>query len=172
MAIGLEQRLVDAGRALLEERGIEAVTIREVARRCGVSHGAPRRYYPTITLLLAAIAEGCMDELRDSIDASGDGLMAMAVAYVRYAADRPDAFELITRHDVLNSSGRGLRAVSLSLLDNWCDCCLRENPDFTKERAIALWASVHGVAALSARRALEVVSIAPEFLLKEIIPSR
>ena len=36
-----EDRLIQAGRQLLEDDGISAVTVREVARRCGVSHGAP-----------------------------------------------------------------------------------------------------------------------------------
>jgi len=34
-----EDRLIQAGRQLLEEKGISAVTVREVARRCGISPG-------------------------------------------------------------------------------------------------------------------------------------
>ncbi|MGI5231515.1 TetR/AcrR family transcriptional regulator [Actinoallomurus sp. CA-142502] len=52
----LRQRLLDAAAGLLDDSGIEAVTIRETARRCGVSHGAPRRHFPSRTSLLGHLA--------------------------------------------------------------------------------------------------------------------
>ena len=69
-----EDRLIQAGRQLLEDDGISAVTVREVARRCGVSHGAPRRHFPTLALLLSAIAEVCLDELRTRLTDAEAGL--------------------------------------------------------------------------------------------------
>lgn len=50
-------RLVDAGVELLEEGGIAAVGLRAITRAAGVSHGAPRRHFPTHVSLLAAIAD-------------------------------------------------------------------------------------------------------------------
>src|SRR3954467_13102434 len=50
----LEARLVAAGVELLAEAGTDALTLREIARRAGVSHGAPRRYFPTHHALRAA----------------------------------------------------------------------------------------------------------------------
>ncbi|MEU0061112.1 helix-turn-helix domain-containing protein, partial [Streptomyces sp. NPDC006334] len=43
----LRTRLVDVGVELLAEQGVDALTLREIARRAGVSHGAPRRHFPT-----------------------------------------------------------------------------------------------------------------------------
>ena len=77
-----EDRLIQAGRQLLEDAGISAVTVREVARRCGVSHGAPRRHFPTLALLLAAIAEMCFDELHHHLTNAKGGLKETARAYV------------------------------------------------------------------------------------------
>jgi AcrR family transcriptional regulator len=42
----LESRLVAAGVELLAEGGTDALSLREIARRAGVSHGAPRRCSP------------------------------------------------------------------------------------------------------------------------------
>ncbi len=53
---GLRARLVDVGARLLATEGPQALTLREIARRAGVSYGAPRRYFPTHRDLLSAIA--------------------------------------------------------------------------------------------------------------------
>lgn len=53
---GLKARLVDVGVELVAEEGAQALTLREIARRAEVSHGAPRRYFPTHLDLLSAIA--------------------------------------------------------------------------------------------------------------------
>ena len=56
MADDLRARLVEAGVELVAREGTEALSLREIARRAGVSHGAPRRYFPTHRELLAAVA--------------------------------------------------------------------------------------------------------------------
>ena len=56
----LRQVLIDATLALIEEGGPEAVTVREAARRAGVSPGAPFRHFPTRTSLMTAVAEANM----------------------------------------------------------------------------------------------------------------
>lgn len=52
----LRIRLVDVGVELLAREGVGALSLREIARRAGVSHGAPRRHFPTHLELLSAIA--------------------------------------------------------------------------------------------------------------------
>ena len=53
---GLRDRLIDVGVELVTSGGTAAVSLREIARRAGVSHGAPRRYFPTHLELLSAVA--------------------------------------------------------------------------------------------------------------------
>ena len=165
-----EDRLIQAGRQLLEDDGISAVTVREVARRCGVSHGAPRRHFPTLALLLAAIAEACLGELRERIAEAGGSLRDTASTYVSYAVEHPHAFDLITRHDVLAGSGRDLRATSLPLLEQWRDRFTKDHPDAPEAAATAAWAAVHGVASLTSRGALELVGADFEELLDQLLP--
>ena len=51
----LRRALLDATVQLIEEQGLEAVSVREVARRTGVSPGAPFRHFPSRTALLLSL---------------------------------------------------------------------------------------------------------------------
>ena len=68
----LRDRLVRAGAALLAEEGASGVTLRAIARGAGVSHGAPRRYFPTRTALLSAVAAQGFQALHKAMDADPD----------------------------------------------------------------------------------------------------
>ena len=71
---GLRERLVDVGVELVASEGAQALTLREIARRAGVSHGAPRRYFPTHLELLSAIARRGFADLGERAGrAIGDG---------------------------------------------------------------------------------------------------
>ncbi|GAB2588981.1 hypothetical protein Aab01nite_42240 [Paractinoplanes abujensis] len=71
--------LVRHGALLLDEQGLAGFTGREVARRAGVSHGAPRRYFPTLAALLSAIAATGFADLRSRMAAaSGDPAVGAA----------------------------------------------------------------------------------------------
>src|SRR5437868_797839 len=70
---GLRSRLVDVGVELVTREGVQALSLREIARRAGVSHGAPRRYFPTHLELLSAIARrGFADLAARTAEALGD----------------------------------------------------------------------------------------------------
>lgn len=160
----LRTRLVDAGVRLLEADGLDGLTIRAVAREAGVSHGAPRRYFPTLNALAAAVARVGLIDLGAAIDIAArqsasarEALDASAHAYVQFAARRPAMFALIFRHDLLENSGEDLRRTSRPLFQSLVDAVgavAPEDPQFT---ALRLWSSVHGVAALNSTRALDPI---------------
>ncbi|NBE52075.1 TetR/AcrR family transcriptional regulator, partial [Streptomyces boluensis] len=111
----LRERLIDVGVELVTTEGTASLGLREIARRAGVSHGAPRRYFPTHQALLSAIARRGFEELAtrvatavtDAASARGQ-LRAVAGVYVGYALERRGMFELMFRHDLLDSAGAGL----------------------------------------------------------------
>ncbi|MFB7469901.1 TetR/AcrR family transcriptional regulator [Kitasatospora sp. NPDC056184] len=167
---GLRDRLVAAGVELLALEGVHALTLREIARQAGVSHGAPRRYFATHAELLAAIARHGFGELADVLGLRGPDaatgvhgpaeartrLDRLARDYLAFAADRPGMFELMFRHDVLEGSGAGLRDTSLPLFDALTRLVAEvhpptgpDGPDPTAVAA-ALWANLHGLAQLRA----------------------
>lgn len=101
----LRQALLDAALWLAEEQGVEAVTLREVARRAGVSHAAPYHHFADKATLLDALTVQSYGALtivaRAAADsAPGDALAqlgAIGVAYVRFALDHPAAFHFLYR---------------------------------------------------------------------------
>ncbi|NED13084.1 TetR/AcrR family transcriptional regulator [Streptomyces sp. SID9124] len=106
----LRERLIDAGVDLVMTDGSGSLGLREIARRAGVSHGAPRRYFPTHHSLLSAIARRGFADLAARLTAATDGaqsprarLRALADAFLEYAGEHGAMFELMFRHDLLDS---------------------------------------------------------------------
>src|SRR6478672_11976351 len=103
---GLKARLVDVGVDLVTAEGAQALTLREIARRAGVSHGAPRRYFPTHLELLSAIARRGFEDLGVRVaGAAGDErsdprarIAALARVYLDFALSRRGMYELMFRH--------------------------------------------------------------------------
>ncbi|MFI1068559.1 TetR/AcrR family transcriptional regulator [Streptomyces puniciscabiei] len=163
--IGLRERLVDAGVELLETEGLQALTLREIARRAGVSHGAPRRYFPTHLELLSAIARRGFADLAERVRATlargpaGPRAQAAALArtYLEFALDSPGMYELMFRHDLLESGHLGLRETSLPLFRVLAGLVGEVLPGADARRVTgALWANLHGIAQLWRWRSLQL----------------
>lgn len=158
----LRQRLVDSALELLAQDGLDAVSLRAIARRAGVSHGAPRWHFPTRAALLCAVAHRGFIELGERmgpvlVDRGSPPLARLAAAcrvYVAFAQDRTSLFELMFRHDLLEESEPWLRFTSLPLFAALVELVgeaqaggwrTARAPDAV---AGALWGSVHGLAQL------------------------
>ena len=115
----LKEAMVEATVALVQERGVEQVSVREAARRAGVSSGAPFRHFPTRAALLTAAAEEAMRRFRAEIDAAmaeaaGEDplvrLSALALAYLRWSLRNPSLFEILGDRRALDmTTAEGLR---------------------------------------------------------------
>jgi AcrR family transcriptional regulator len=101
----LRRVLIDAALELTEQGGDEAVSVREAARRAGVSPGAPFRHFPTRTALMTAVAEEAQRRFRAEIEAATAAtaasdpltrLRAFGVGYLRWALRHPAHFEVIS----------------------------------------------------------------------------
>jgi AcrR family transcriptional regulator len=98
----LRRLLVEAGYRLVDTEGLEAVSMRALARDAEVSSAAPFRHFPTKEALLDAVAEKAAVELARRLDEAASGcrdaltqFRAMTVAYVRFAAEHPHLFDLV-----------------------------------------------------------------------------
>lgn len=92
--------LVAGATALLDQGGVDAVTLREVGRRAGISHNAPYRHFADKEALLAAVAARELDEYAALLRGSSGGnappsLEAAIRAYVGRALDYPARFRLV-----------------------------------------------------------------------------
>ncbi|QIJ65724.1 TetR/AcrR family transcriptional regulator [Streptomyces sp. JB150] len=169
---GLRARLVEVGVDLVNREGAGALTLREIARRAGVSHGAPRRHFPTHRDLLSAIARRGFETLGERVsEAVGDGtaspreqITALGRAYLRFALDHPGMFELMFRHDLLASGHLRLRDTSLPLFGVLVQLAGRARPD-ADARAVAgaLWANLHGMAQLWSWGSLQLATGSEDF---------
>lgn len=101
----LRRVLIDAAMQLVGEGGPEAVSVREAARRAGVSPGAPFRHFPSRDALMNAVAEEAQRGFRAEIEAAladapaGDPLgrfRCLGIAYLRWAMKNPTHFEIIS----------------------------------------------------------------------------
>src|SRR6201985_3281490 len=101
----LRRVLIDAALQLAKEGGPQAVSVREAARRAGVSAGAPFRHFADRDALMTAVAEEAQRRVRAEIETAlaeapaGDPLKrfrAFGLAYLRWAIKNPAHFEIIS----------------------------------------------------------------------------
>jgi AcrR family transcriptional regulator len=99
----LREALLECAGQMLERTGVGEVSLREVARQAGVSHGAPRRHFADKQALLDALAENGFERLGRELDAAVqevDGpftvrLTAFARAWVNFASRHPALLDMM-----------------------------------------------------------------------------
>ena len=114
----LRQRILDTARQLLDEQGTAALSLREVARRAGVTHQAPYHHFADRETILAELVTHGFEELAQRLGAANDHpgpareiLVASGIAYVGFALDQPGVFRIMFRPDVCDP-GRFPRALA------------------------------------------------------------
>jgi AcrR family transcriptional regulator len=101
----LREALLDRAQQMVRERGVAALSLRELAREVGVSHAAPRRHFADRQALLDALALAGFARLGETLRAAADGTdgtadvagsyRAVAHAYVDFAVRDADLLELM-----------------------------------------------------------------------------
>jgi AcrR family transcriptional regulator len=120
----LVEALIAATVELIEERGVEQLSVREVAKRAGVSPGAPFRHFRSKTALLTAVAEQAMDRLTESVARAvsdvdranpAAAFEAIGQGYLEWALANPTHFQIISSRTLIDfdssSSLRGQNGV-------------------------------------------------------------
>lgn len=156
----LREALLAAARGLIDEAGVEALTLREVARRAGVTTGAPYHHFADKAALVAALARQELEDLDRAAEAALAGiddpreqLRALGVAYVMYAVERPAEFRLMFRPELGAPFGMKDPATTpvfrlLIRVVAACRAAAGLAEDDQSITAITAWSLVHGLAAL------------------------
>src|SRR6266516_3385719 len=118
----LRRSLIVAGREVLAEKGVEALGLREVARRAKVSQAAPYHHFASKAELVSAIVQHGFEDfagaLRAGADAVGGGalqrLTGMGLAYVRFAVANPNLFRLLFRPELRGGMREGPAAEAMA----------------------------------------------------------
>ena len=166
----LRSALLAAAEAELAERGIEAFSLRAVAKRAGVSHAAPAHHFKdTGGLLTALAAEGYRQflaaqaarEAAAAPDARAQ-LIAAGMGYVDFALARTALFRLMHASDRPDYGTADLGAVAKAAYDHLSQgvAAIRPNPGVAD--VAAAWATAHGLADLMSSGRLNSVSSLPD----------
>lgn len=159
----LRRVVIETAQDMLREDKGWQFTLREVARRAGVSHAAPYKHFPDKSALLAELATLGFRELRAQVSgaierashASRSELITAAKAYIRFGTSNPSLYRLMFSADVdksafpeLEEAGAGAFAVLIGILERG-----QSGGSFKKQpvrgQAAAAWALLHGFTLLS-----------------------
>lgn len=158
----LRRALLDEALATIQSEGVDALTLREIGARLGVSRTALYRHFADKRALLAAVATEGFRALRQRLVAAWDeggrdgaAFEAMGAVYVRFAVDNPSHYRVMfggaldpraSEPDLLVEAAGAFQALvdALTLLQR--DGVVQ--PDDPETMARYVWALVHGMAML------------------------
>ncbi len=157
----VRSEILKASVDLMNEGGIGALSMREVARRAGVSHQAPYHYFSDREAILAELAGRGFDQLYDyMISALGQArdkagrVQMMGEAYIRFALNHPEVFRLMFRCEMVDMSrypeakakaDRTFGAL-VEAMGGSGTAADKASPDLAP--MIAAWSTAHGLATL------------------------
>ena len=156
----LRQRILDTSRAVLDEQGAAGLSLREVARRAGVTHQAPYHHFADRESILAELVTQGFGELERRLaraharaGSPQATLVASGVAYVVFALDNPGVFRIMFRTDLCDqarfpqaqAAGERAHGELLHLVR-----LVHGSQNVQDDQALAAlhWAQVHGLACL------------------------
>jgi AcrR family transcriptional regulator len=158
----LKRALTDAALQLVQEKGPKGFTLREVARRAGVSAAAPYRHFADRAQLLAAAAAQGFIQLHETLDTTAasttnlsEQVLAMGKAYVRWAVDHPDYYQVMFGSELDNTDSSEMLAAGARAFNDLLDAIVRcqtagllpaGDPLTT---AGPIWSLLHGVSMLT-----------------------
>jgi len=171
----LREACVREAMSIIGELGLQALSLRDVARRLGVSPWAPYKHFPTRDHLIAEIVSRAYADFASQLDKhkrSGDPLSELANlgrAYIDYAREHPLRYKLMfgtplpnpAEHPQMMEKARHafeiLRTIIARLPGD-------RTPAQADLDALFAWSAVHGLASILETRAGEQAGFDPEIL--------
>ncbi|MFT4520542.1 MAG: AcrR family transcriptional regulator [Halioglobus sp.] len=159
----LQAALLDAALDVISEIGPQGLTIREVARRAGVSHAAPYRHFTDKNELILAVVERGFELMQQTMQAEqaaakGDPMSQFAasgLSYVNFALQHPAYYRIMFSGDLLSSTGNvSLQHTGQDALDEMvagitgCQELGIVRPGNPVTQALAIWSTIHGFVSL------------------------
>lgn len=161
----LHDALLAAAEAELAETGLEAFSLRRVARRAGVSHAAPAHHFGDVGGLLTALAaEGFRQfiaamtshQARASRDPQAQ-IVAAGLGYIAFATERPALFRLIFSSDRPDFGAPDLAAGSEEAYEHLSRLVGARTGREDPVDIAAVWAMAHGLADLMAAGRMDTI---------------
>ena len=160
----LREQLLLAGEQALTEMPIDDVSLREIARRAGVSHAAPKHHFASMADLLGEIAARGFQKFVKALGTAAENsksqtpeerLHAMGRAYLRFADQNPAIYSLMFGQVIKMSM---TPALTMSSYEAWTQLehavAQITGPAKAGVAATHVWSSVHGLSTLKSARRL------------------
>ena len=170
----LKEAVVEEAFSVIEEKGVEHLSLRDIARRLGVSHQAPYKHFSTRDHILSAVVARCFENFADHLrarpnsDTPQEDLLNMGLAYLEFARTHPLKYRLMFNtplppaadHPEMLKNGQ----IAFSLLRERLEAMdlkqLPENVDNPeKHDAVFILSTLHGFASLMQADAMETVGM-------------
>lgn len=156
----LHRGLLESARELVHESGADSISLREVARRAGVSHAAAYYHFVDKNDLLRGLAIDAFDELRIQLERaaadhghSADLLERVAVSYLQFALKHPAEFRFMFRRDLcmppgvpdpLEAASRLAQQVAIdAVVDGQASGHVRAGD--AESISLSFWSVIHGL---------------------------
>ena len=156
----LRSALLESAEQVIAERGVDGFSLREVARRAGVSPAAPAHHFRDTRGLLTALAAEAMRQFGDALEVADRAktrearIRGQGIAYVRFALANRAGFDLMWRYTLIDRDDPDYVAASrraFALLEGAVrggEPPARGPTDPANATSVAAWSIVHGFASL------------------------
>lgn len=171
----LKEACVQAAREVIAEHGVERLSLRDVARRLGVSHQAPYKHYLSRDHLLAEVIRRCFASFARHLDARPHhddpqvDLAALGRRYLEYAGAHPLEYRLMFGTPWPEPAvHRGLVKDAVHAFDVLRKVLRRMHADGPTQRAVVdldamfIWSTMHGLASISQSNVMDQLALAPK----------
>ena len=167
----LRRAVLDAALAVIAEGGPDGLSLRQLATRIGVSHGAPAHHFGDRAGLLTAVAAEGYDLLGDALDVARQdgGFLEVGLAYAQFAIDHPAHFQVMYQPTLYRCDDPAVlaaRARAASALYASATTIGAAAP--ATDVGLAGWCLMHGVATLWLAGNLRAVTDDPIALARSI----
>ncbi len=177
----LREACIVAAQEVIAERGIENLSLRDVARKLGVSHQAPYKHYPSRDHLLAEVMRRCFERFAAHLDARAhfdhpaQDLNSLGLQYLDFAQKHPLEYRLMFStpwpesaehpdlvHDAVHAFDI-LRKVLRRIHGE--SAAMRERVELD---ALFIWSTVHGLAGVMNGNCLDKLDLQPKVLKQAV----
>ena len=165
----LRQALVEAAVAVMAEKDVASISLREVARKAGVTPAAPYHHFADKRALLAAVAEAGYQQMTVALERaagrsaedSPDALARLATAYVKFALEHPARYQVMLSPELsdaaefpaMHAAADGTFQMLLARLKKVAPP--KTGDEALRIAALTLWSLVHGMTSLWSQGALK-----------------
>ncbi len=179
--LGLRDACIVAAQEVIAERGIENLSLREVARKLGVSHQAPYKHYPSRDHLLAEVMRRCFRHFAAHLDARPrhedpeQDLESLGLQYLAYAREHPLEYRLMfsttwpasaERADLANDATHAFDVLRSVLRRMHGDSA--EVRELVELDALYIWSTMHGLAGVMNGQCIEQLGLKAKVLKQAV----